>query len=324
MRRRHVLVLAATVGAVVALAGGRPGRAQPAKIPTIGVLALGQPDPEFFLRTFREGLRAHGYTEDRNIALDIRSANGKASLLPALAAELVHRNVDIIVAQQTPAAFAAKNATRDIPIVITAGDPVATGLIASLARPGGNITGVSSTSSEMAGKNLEIIRAVLPQVQRIAVLTNSSDPFAKPFLEQIEAAAGTMRLSIAAFPTRPSDDLGPLFRQIVRDDIRAVIIQPTLLSPSAVEHMRAHRLVATSPNRNFTESGGLMSYSNEVAEGYRECATYVDKILKGAKPADLPVQQPTKFALAINLKLARAIGLEIPATLLARADEVID
>jgi putative ABC transport system substrate-binding protein len=293
-------------------------------MPTIGVLVLGQPDPEFFMRPFREGLKARGYMEGQNIKIELRSAGGKASLLPELAAELVRLPVDILVAQQTPPATAAKNATQTIPIVISAGDPVGTGLVPSLARPGGNITGVSSTAAELAAKNLEVIREVLPQVGRVAVLTNATDPFARPFLSQIEAAARGMGIAITPFASRPSEDLAPAFQQIVRDNIRALIIQPTLITPKAIAQIVSHRLIAASPNRNFTQAGGLMSYSSEMAAGYRETATYVDRILKGAKPADLPIQQPTKFALVVNLKVARAMGVEIPATLLTRADEVIE
>jgi len=315
----------AFMGGVAAVAAWPlAGRAQQAVMPRIGVLVLGHPDPELFLRPFREGLAARGYTEGRNIVLEVRSAEGRANRLAELAAELVRLKVDVIVSQQTPTAFAAAQATREIPIVISAGDPVGTGLIASLAHPGGNITGVSSATSEIAAKNLELIREVLPQAKRVAVLANSTDPFAKPFLEQIGVAAQRANVVIAPLSIRPSEELAPAFEQIMLGRPDGLIIQPTLLRPAAAELARKAKLVATAPNRSFPEAGGLMAYASDTAANYREAATYVDKILKGAKPADLPVQQPTKFELVVNLKTAKVIGVTIPATVLARADAVIE
>ena len=300
-------------------------RAQQRTVPTIGVLVLGNPDPEPFLKMFREGLQQLGYIEGQNIRLEFRSAGGKESLLADVAGELVRLRADIIVAYATPAVTAAKQATSKIPIVMAgAGDPVATGLVASLAHPGGNITGIANLSTELAGKNIELIREVLQSAQRVAVLANATDPFTKPFLAQIEVSARTVSIDIHVIMLRPGEDLDAAFEDMRSKQVDAVLIQPTLLRKSAVDLALRHRLPSFSMARSLPATGGLMAYVQNVAEQFGKAALYVDKILKGAKPADLPIEQPTKFELIINLKTAKALGITVPDKLLATADEVIE
>ena len=242
-----------------------------------------------------------------------------------MAAELVRLKVDIIVASETPSVQAAKRATNKIPIVMApSGDPVGTGLIANLARPGGNVTGLSAATAELAGKSLELIREILPSASRVAALADPTNPFTKPFLEQIQIAAQTIGIKIEVIMVRGTEEFDAAFAEMDRKRIEAVIVQPTLPRGRIVDLVQKHRLPAVSGNRAFADAGGLMSYSASLADRYRNAAPYVDKILKGAKPADLPVQQPTKFELVINLKAAKALGLTVPPTLLARTDEVIE
>ena len=314
----------------IALIGGAAAcplavRAQTAKVPTIGVLLTGNPDPEIFLKGFRGALRDVGYTDGQNIRLEVRSAEGKSILLPKKAAELVGLKVDIIVAALTPAIQAAKQATSDIPIVMApAGEPVGTGLVASLARPGGNVTGVSAATAELAGKTLELIREALPSARRVAVLANEADPLSKPFLEQIGQGARTLGLELETEMVRPETPLDAVFDKISRSKAEALIIQGSLQQKQLFDLAIKHRLPSFSSNRQVANSGGLMTYAANSAEVQRGAAGYVDKILKGARPADLPVEQPTKFELVINANTARALGITIPTTLLARADEVIE
>ena len=319
MRRREFIGLLALAWPVTANAQ------QPTAVPTVGVLVLGRPDPEFLLQVLRESLQKLGYVEGQNIRLQVRSAGGDASLLPDAAADLVRLKVDILIAWQTPAVAAAKHATREIPIVMAgAGDPVGTGLIASLARPGGNITGVSGVGAELAGKSIELIREVLPAARRLAVLANATDPFTKPMLVQIELAAQTIGIGLQPIMSRPGEELHAAFADMLANQADAVFLQPTLLSHAAVDLALKHRLPSFSINRQLPATGGLMSYSNNIADQFREAAVYVDRILKGSKPGDLAVAQPTKFELFINLRTAKALGLSIPPSLLARADEVIE
>jgi len=296
--------------------------AQPAKNPRIGVLV--GPTPEPFLGLLKEGLRSRGYIEGKNIQIELRSSRGKSELLPALAAELVGLKVDVLVAWQTPAAQAAKQATAEIPIVISAGDPVGTGLVASLARPGGNITGVTGTTAVMGGKTLELIRELLPSAKRVAVLANASDPFTKPFLQQIADAGRAVAMDIRSFRVRGVEEFDAAFAEMGKGKVDAVIVQPSLPRQPAISLAAKYRLPSVSAAPAFPEAGGLLSYSANAAEIYRETAAYVDRILRGAKPADLPVQQATKFELVINLKTAKALGIAVPRALLLRADRVIE
>ena len=321
MRRRDLLGSFAAASAALLT---RPVAAQQAKIPTVGVLVAGKPDPQPFLKGFRDGLREHGYIEGRNIRLDIRSAQGEPEKLPGLAAALARQKVDIIVGWQTPTVTAAKQATSDIPIVMEAGAPVETGLVASLAHPGGNITGLSGTTAELAQKNLEFLRQVLPSLRRVAVLLNVLDPFSKPFAEQNRLGANSLGLELVPVSVHGPEQLETGIAIATQEKVGAAVIQPSLGAKRSAELALAHRLPAASVAVAFGEAGGLLSYSSVQSALYREVAAYVDKILKGAKPADLPAEEPTKFELVINLKTAKALGLTVPQSLLARADEVIE
>jgi putative ABC transport system substrate-binding protein len=291
----------------------------------IGVLVLGNPDPGPFLKEFREGLRELGYVEGQNIQLELRSAQGKISDLPAAAGALVALKVDIIVTFQTPAGIAAKNATSEIPIVLgPAGDPVGTGLVASYARPGGNVTGVAGAGPEVGAKNLELIREVLPAVRRVAVLANAADPFHVPLLKRIQGAGQMLGIEIKPVLVRRADEFEAAFGEFTVAQMEAVIVQPSLPLRLAAELALKHHLPAFSPNATFPSEGGLMSYSADQPALYRNSATFVDKILKGRKPPDLPVELATKFLLVVNLKSAKALGIAVPATLMTRADNVIE
>jgi putative ABC transport system substrate-binding protein len=298
-------------------------RAQQAKSPTIGVLLVAGREP--FASQFEAGLRDLGHIVGRNIQIEFRSAGGNLNALPELAAELVRLNVVIIVASETPAVHAAKRATTTIPIVMApAGDPLATGLVTSLARPEGNVTGLSAATAELAGKSIEIIREVLPSVRRVAALADPTNPFSKPFLEQIHLGARTVGVEIHVAMVRNAGEFDAAFAEMKRQRVEAVIVQPTLPRKPAIDLVLEHRLPSVSGNRAFPDGGGLMSYAGSLADRYRNAAAYVDRLLKGAKPADLPVRQPVKFELVINLKTAKAIGIVVPPTLIARADEVIE
>jgi putative ABC transport system substrate-binding protein len=318
MKRREFITLIGGAAAWPLVA-----RAQQTNRPKLGILLVG--NRESFSRIFWEGLRELGYIDGQNILVEYRSAEGKLNLLPELAAELVRLNVDIIVASETPAVHAAKHATSTIPIVMApSGDPVGTGLIASLARPGGNVTGLSAAAAELAGKSLELIRDILPAARRVAALADPTNAFTKPFLEQINLAAQMSGIEIQVVMLGKSEEFDAAFAELTEKRIDAVIVQPTLPRAPIIALVQKYRLPAVSGNRAFADSGGLMSYAASLADRYRNAATYVDKILKGTKPADLPVQQPTKFELVINLKAAKALGINVPPTLLARADEVIE
>lgn len=318
MRRRRFIA-----GLVSAATLPRAALAQQARVPTIGVLLTGSEDPEVFLKGFRESLKELGYVEGQTIRLEVRTGEGKASLLPERAAELVRLRVDLIVTSQTPTALAAKEATRDIPIVMAAaGDPLATGLIESLARPGGNITGMSVASAELAAKSLELIREVIPSARRVAVLANEVDPFTQILLQQIGQGARALGFEIVPVMTRPAAPLGVAFEAMKQID--ALVVQGTVLRQDVFDLAIKHRLPSFGSNRQLARSGGLLSYSANASEVHREAAGYVDKILKGRKPADLPVSLPTRFELIVNLKTARALGVAISPTLLNRADEVIE
>ncbi len=287
----------------------------------IGILSVGDLEP---LGPFRDALGELGYLEGKNIQIDVQSGQGEDERLPALASGLVRSGVDVIIAVQTPAAHAAKNATRDIPIVIMAGDPIATGLITSLARPDGNLTGMSVTAAEAVAKSLELIPEMIPNTRRIGVLGNADDLFMKPFFDQIRQGAAGVRLEIHEIIIRNNDELDGAFEALVRGGAGAVVIQGSLPVKQTVDLALKHRLPSLSTQKSAVQAGLLMSYSASVSERARVLARYVDQIFKGAKPADLPVQQPSKYELVINMKTAKAIGLAVPSMLLARADEVIE
>ena len=277
----------------------------------------------------REGLRQLGYAEGQNLVIEYRSADGRDDRFPGLARELLALKVDVIVTRGTPAAKAVKNATSTVPVVMTAsGDPVGVGLVTSLACPGGNITGLSAIVGELAPKRLELIREIVPGLARIAVLANTSNDAVRRDWARIETAARSLGVQSQLLDLRESDALGPTFDDASarRADALVVVIDAITQANQQriVDLAMKHRLPAIYSSREFVDAGGLISYGVSYPDLYRRAATYVDKILKGTKPADLPVVQPTKFELVINLKTAKALGLDIPPKLLARADEVIE
>jgi putative tryptophan/tyrosine transport system substrate-binding protein len=321
-----------TIGVMVALtlsllAVPLPMEAQPAHVPRIGVLAMeggmvGHAGT--FQAEFREALRERGYVEGQTIHVDYRwVAAGQTDGLNDLAAELVRLPVDLIVAVSTPAAQAAKRATPAIPIIFLAGDPVGTGLVASLARPGGHVTGVTGIGAEIGGKCLELLRELVPAVTQVAVLVHATDPFARPFLEDIQAAAQPIGVRIHPVAVQGEEEFDGAFTAMVHERVGAVIIQLILATPRAAALAVQHRLPAMATSAAFAEVGGLMTYGTKSTWRWQSVVTYVDKILKGATPADLPVQRPMKFELVINLKTAKALGITIPPLFLFRADEVI-
>jgi putative ABC transport system substrate-binding protein len=317
MRRREFLTLASGAAAGLPLAA----YAQQ-KIPRVGVLLVGNSQ---LMGPYREALRALGHVEGKTIQLEIRSAQGQANRLPELAKELVDSKVDVIVASLTPAVTAARHATTEIPIVMApAGDPVATGLVSSLARPGGNITGVSGTAAELSAKNLELIREFVPGARRVGVVINANDPFSRPFLEQIQEGAKKTGFDVHQVPVRSPDELEGAYAELARERVDAAIMQGSLPIPQQVDLALKYRLPTLSNQINGARAGVMVAYGASVEERGREIAKYVDRILKGAKPAELPVQQPTMYDLAINLKTAKALGVTVSPTLLARANEVIE
>ena len=304
---------------------------QPKKIPHIGVLYPGLSevsDPP--LDGFRQGLRDLGLAEGKNIAIEYRFAEGKLDRLPDLAAELVSLKVDVIVAVGgTPAILAAKNATSTIPIVFpTVGDPVATGIVDSLARPGGNITGLTIMTPELSGKILELLKEVVPRTRRVAVLGEEANAFSALDFKNLQAPASALGLQLHHIEVRSPNDFESAFSKITKS-VRATALFLQSIAMIITNRKRIadlatkHRLPAIHQARELAEAGILMSYGSDWFDLGRRTATYVDKILKGAKPAELPVEQPTKFEFVINLKTATQIGLTIPPNVLARADRVI-
>jgi putative ABC transport system substrate-binding protein len=300
--------------------------AQPVRVPRIGILRSGAP-PDPFVEAFRQGLRELGYSEGQSIVIEYRWAEGRDERVPGLAADLVQLGVDVIVAGGSQALI-AKRATTTIPIVMpVANDPVAAGLVASLARPGGNVTGLAFLSEDLPGKWLELLKEALPGVSRVAVLWNP--PTEAGQLRVSDVAARSLGVRLQALKVERGDDLGRAFAEAKRGRAEALFV---LSSPffyahrtRLVELAARHRLPTMYHQQEFVVgSGGLMSYGPNLRDLFRRAATYVDKILKGARPADLPVEQPTKFELIVNLKTARALGLTIPPTVLARADQVIE
>jgi putative ABC transport system substrate-binding protein len=321
MRRRDFIAL------LGGAAGAWPfaGVAQQPKMPTIGVLVVGSPGSEKFWRLFRESMRELGYIEGQSVRYEFRSDEGQASRLPDLAAELVRLKVDIIVPWFTPATRAAKQATSDIPIVMAlTGNPVETGLVQSIARPGGNVTGISNMGSELAGKCVELTREMLPSAHRLVALANAPDPFSKPFLERVRLGGEATGMTIDPILIHTPEELDAAFSAMEKQPPDALVVQPSLPTKRVVELALKYRIPVVSFVRAIVEAGGLMTYGVVEAVVYRGVAVFVDKILKGAKPADLPVEQPTRFELVINLKTANALGLTIPQAFLVRADEVIE
>jgi len=320
MKRREFLGFLSGAAAFPLAASAQPGR-----MPRVGLLMLGNPDPGLFLREITAGLRELGYEDGRNVALELRNANGSAAQLNAHARELAALPVDVIVAFQTPVVAVAKNATTQIPIVMCpAQNPIALGFVQSFARPGGNITGMTTATDEIAAKNLELIREVLPAVRRVGVIGNAADPFHKPFLASIEAGARTLNFELKIALSQGADPFPARFVDVVGSGVQAMMIQPSLPRERGAELALRYRLPLFVANTEGAQAGALMAYGADNVAVYRQSATFVDKILKGRKPADLPVELATKFLLVVNLKTANALGLTLSPTLLNRADQVIE
>ena len=326
MNRRLVLVV---LLASSLLAAPLVAKAQPAKVHRIGFLSVASSSPMApRVDAFRQGLRELGYVEGQNITIEYRWAEGKGERLPGLAAELIRLKVGIMVVHGVVAAVAAREASTTIPIVCFAcGDVVSTGLVASLARPGGNITGMTSIHPEVSGKRLELLKETVPGLTRVAVLFNPGNPVSGPELKETEAAARSLGLQLQSFAVKDPDGLESAFPSMSRARAGAVIVLSDAMFDGRRKHIAdlaaGNRLPAISFSGEFAKSGGLMAYGADVIAMSRRAATYVDRILKGVKPADLPVEQPTRFELIVNLKTAKALGLTIPQSLLLRADHVI-
>jgi putative ABC transport system substrate-binding protein len=321
VKRREFITLLGGAAAAWPLAA----RAEQAKVYRIGALLVGNADVESLRTELREALRKSGYVEGQNLLFEFRSAEEELDRLPRLAAELVALKVDVIIAIYTPCALAAQRATREIPIVIVSGNPIETGLVPSLSRPGGNITGVSLIAAELHGKCVELFRDMLPSVRRVAALGNAADPFSKPFLEQIQLAGRTTGIEIMpAIMVHGPDEIDESLATMKKAGAGAVVVQGSLASNNTAELALKRGLPAATVPRSFAEAGGLMSYGADGPESFRRAAAFVVKILQGGKPADMPVEQPTKFELVINLKTAKALGLDVPWFFQQRADEVIE
>jgi putative tryptophan/tyrosine transport system substrate-binding protein len=319
------ILVAATLLAVAVMAEAQ----QPTKVPQIEYLSATSPSANVGrIKAFRQGLRELGYMEGKNIVIEWRSGEGKSDRLPALAAELVRLKVDVIVTSGPQATRRAKEATVTIPIVMGFdNDPVGSGFVASLARPGGNITGLSTLSPEVSGKQLELLKEIVPKLSRVAVVGDSNEPGNARALKEIELAAGAFKVQLQYLDVLNLKDIENSFQSASKQRAGAVLV---LAGPVMAAHRTEvvnlaakNRLPAMYFRSDFVESGGLMTYSVNYNDLARRAATYVDKILKGAKPADLPVEQPQKLEFIINLKAARQIGLTIPPNVLAQADNVI-
>jgi len=281
------------------------------------------------LDAFKQALRQLGYIEGQNLIVEYRSGDGHIERFPQLAAELVRLNVDIIITRGTPAALAAKKATATIPIVMAAiGEPVETGMVASLARPGGNVTGLSAFVTELTAKRIEIMREVIPQLSRMALIDNMANRSVPAQWDETKRAAFALGIQPQLYDVRKAEDIERAFSSAIAQRVNALSVgndSVVITNRIRVVQLAAkHRLPAIYATRDFVDAGGLLSYAAHYPDLYRRAAAYVDKIFKGAKPADLPVEQPTKFEIVVNLKAASALGLTVPSTLLARADEVIE
>jgi putative tryptophan/tyrosine transport system substrate-binding protein len=322
-RRDFIMASGATVAWSLA------ARAQASR--RLGILAPAgtQRSRDLLLDTFGQALQEHGWNEGQNVLFEYRSAEGNVDALTKLAAELVQLRVDVILTDGTPATDAARKATRSVPIVMAAvNDPVASGFVASLSRPGGNITGLSLLAPELAGKRLQLLAETVPKLARVAVLANPSSPATALLLKQTEAAAQTLGIALYVAEAATPDSLETAFAAIASARAGALLVMQEIMlfdqHPRIVAFAAASRLPALFPLKQVVEAGGLMAYGPNILACFRQAAAYVDKIFRGANPADLPVETPTTFELAINLKTARALGLTIPPLILTTADVVIE
>jgi len=325
MRRRELLLLATAM-----TASARSLRAQQRAMPVIGFLNTGSPDTDLpFVVAFRQGLGDAGFVEGQNVAMEHRWAEGHYDRLPVLVGELVSRKVDVIAAGGDAAVIAAKGATSTIPIVFfNGGDPLAMGLIASLAHPGGNLTGFSTFAAELLPKRLELLSELAPQARVIAMLVNPSDPNAERFINEMEQVARAKGVNLRILKAGTEGEIDDAFASLVQLRADGLIVSPNAFFVSRREQFVAlasrYAVPAIYSRRQFATAGGLISYGSSLTAVYRRMRIYVGKFLNGAKPADLPVQQPSIFQLVVNLKTAKALGLTIPPSILARADEVIE
>jgi putative ABC transport system substrate-binding protein len=325
MKRRQFITLIGGAAAVWPLAA----RAQQPRLPTIGFLGASTPSTASqWVATFVQRLRELGWTEGRNVAIEFRWAEGRTDRFVAIATEFVRLKVDLIVTYGQPAAVAAKQAAPGTPMVFTlVGDPVGTGLVANLARPGGNVTGLSTQYPDIAGKRLELLREAVPSVHRLAIMGNAGEPSIAVEMGELNATAHALGFEAAIAEIRRAEDIVPAFDALKgRADALYVRADPLILSNLVRINTLAlaARLPTMHGSREYVQAGGLISYGPHFPDLFRRVAEYVDKILRGAKPAEIPVEQPTKFEVVINLTTAKALGLEVPAMLLARADEVIE
>ena len=327
-RRRFIGTVASSLLAAPLAAEAQ----QPARIPRIGVLAGNLADTPHLVAAFRQGLLDLGYVEGRNIVIEYRDAKGEFKRLPALACELVALKVDVILAAGTQHVLAAKDATTTIPIVFAdVADPVSRGFVSSLARPGGNITGLANLNTDLVGKWLELLKQAVPGVTRVAFLWQPGilpERAEKDVMQRAEAAARTLGVQLQVLEARGPEDFDRAFAEMTRSRIDAVIVWGGVMfihqRKRIAELAARNRLPSSYPMSEFVDAGGLLSYAPNIADNFRRAAGYVDRILKGAKPADLPVEQAAKLELVINLKTAKALGLTIPPSLLQRADRVVE
>jgi putative ABC transport system substrate-binding protein len=323
-RRRFLM------GLGLLLASPAVAHAQPTgKVPRVGYLFYGSPGPSPEIDAFRQGLRELGYIEGQSVVIEYRFASGQVERYPALAAELVGMNVDVIVAPATPQALAAKQATSSIPIVfVLVADAVGAGLISNFARPGGNITGLTSSSADLGGKRLELLKQMVPKATRVAVLYNPTDRSNVLILEQLRDAGPSLGLILQPLEVREAREFEGAFVAMTRQHTDAMFGSPGALTFAHIKVLvdlaARYRIPAMWGHRSFVDAGGLMSYAVNLYDQNRQAAVFVDRILKGAKPGDLPVEQPTKFELVINLRPAKALGLIIPPSLLVQADQMIE
>jgi putative ABC transport system substrate-binding protein len=322
---RLAAALALLLGAALTLGVSLAVHAQQAeKVRRIGVLTFTQMSASL-QEPLRQGLRENGYVEGQNLLVEWRAADGRPERAKTLAQELVRLNVEVIVANLTPAVQAAKEATGTIPIVMaSAGDPVGTGFVASLARPGGNITGLAGISAELAGKRVELLRELVPGLARLGLLLNGSNPFAKSLVTETRTAAKRAGLELQIIDVRRAQDVDPALTGLTQRRVGAVIVDAALVTWRAAELALQHRLPSISNQRPFVEAGGLMFHGAELSDVQRRAGSYVAKILNGARPGELPVEQPTRFELVINLRTAKALGLTVKPSLLLQATQTIE
>ena len=330
MTRRRLLLALMSLAACLASFGlaNAANAQQPAAPRRIGVLLVTFSPESKEAQTFRQGLRDAGYAEGRDVVIEWRSANGDYARVPQLVADLVQRKVDVIVVDSTVATRAAKRATSTIPIVMASvADPVGSGLIANLGHPGGNVTGFSMMTTELSAKRLEMLKETIPRLLRVAVLWNPATPYHPKVIEELRAAAPSLSIELQFVGVRTPEQLGAAFTAVSRAHAEAlyVVDDPLFIThrTTLLKLAWKRQLPVIFGEREYVDEGGLMSYGRSAGDLFRRSAGYVDKILKGAKPSDLPIEQPTKFELVVNLKTAKALGLTIPESILLRADEVI-